>query len=105
MHFVKPIKVLSKLVFVIAIAAGLFLSIKLIQNNQSPRVTISFSSEGFIPAELSIRKGQTVIFLNNSNTQVWPASDPHPTHSIYPQFDPQQPIDPGQSWQFTFERE
>jgi len=31
-----------------------------------------------------------------------PASDLHLTHGIYPEFDPQEPIDPKNSWSFQF---
>src|SRR6185503_5181523 len=45
-----------------------------------------------------------VTFISNTGQPFWPASDPHPTHQIYPEFDPKQPIQPGKSWSFTFNR-
>jgi hypothetical protein len=32
----------------------------------------------------------------------WPASDLHPTHGIYPEFDPQDGIPADEKWTFQF---
>ena len=56
------------------------------------------------PENLKIKLGQTVTFKNNSSQNKWPASNIHPTHGIYEQFDPKAAVPPGQSWSFTFER-
>lgn len=44
--------------------------------------TISFTSDGFSPAELSVKKGTIVTIVNNSSSQVQFSSDDHPTHRI-----------------------
>ncbi len=58
----------------------------------------------FIPETLQIAQGQTVEFVNRSLDPVWPASHIHPTHEIFPEFDPQRPLMPEESWRFTFDR-
>jgi plastocyanin len=61
-------------------------------------------AEAFSPSVVTISKGQTVTFVNVSDDDKWPASDFHPTHLLYPGFDAQRSIPPGQSYSFTFER-
>jgi hypothetical protein len=43
-----------------------------------------------------------VYFKNSTGADFWPASDLHPTHLIYPEFDPKKPIASGQTWSFVF---
>ena len=45
-----------------------------------------------------------MLFANESDTFFWPASNIHPTHQIYPEFDSKAPIESGDSWAFTFDR-
>lgn len=56
------------------------------------------------PRDLSIKKCTKVIFKNVSSEPHWPASDIHPTHGIYPEFDPKQPAAAGSEWSFVFDR-
>ncbi|MEX2008010.1 MAG: hypothetical protein WD850_00725 [Candidatus Spechtbacterales bacterium] len=58
-----------------------------------------------MPRELTIQLGDTVTFVNKSNRPIWPASNIHPDHSIYPEFDPKRPLEPGEEWSFTFTKE
>jgi plastocyanin len=76
-------------------------------------VTVMMTADGFSPSEFSIKKGQAVDFVNAASPtcnpasidcQFWPASNLHPDHSIYPEFDPRQPVVPGQVWTFVFDR-
>ncbi|NQV93223.1 cupredoxin domain-containing protein [Candidatus Kaiserbacteria bacterium] len=64
--------------------------------------TINLSDEGFYPQELTVSKGTTVTFTNTRDHYFWPASNLHPTHGIYSEFDPKKPISPTNSWSFTF---
>jgi len=63
---------------------------------------VTYLSSGFSPSTLTIKAGDTVTFKNSCSKDVWPASDPHPTHSDYPAFDPGKAIPPGGEWSFTF---
>jgi hypothetical protein len=67
-----------------------------------PDVVITRTENGFRPARVTIQKGQAVIFASETSTQFWPASDFHPTHSMYPAFDPKAPVEPGSTWRFVF---
>ncbi len=64
--------------------------------------TIDYSSSCYSPANQTIKQGDTIKFTNSSNKNMWPASDNHPSHTIYPEFDPDTSITPGSSWSFTF---
>lgn len=67
-------------------------------------VRVLRDEQGFSPRESSIKVCTRVIFKNNLPQAFWPASDIHPTHGIYPEFDPLQGINPGGSWFFVFDR-
>ena len=76
--------------------------------------TMMYGDDGYIPSSLSIAAGDTVIFQNISSKSTWPASNAHPTHTIYPGsgiqkcgggeviFDACGAIAPGQEWKFIF---
>jgi plastocyanin len=70
----------------------------------SGEATISVTNSGFSPASITVKKGTKVTFVNNGTNPVWPASNPHPTHTDYPGFDALSAVAPGQSWSFTFDR-
>lgn len=61
---------------------------------------VEITSGGFVPKEVVVDTSGTVIFVNNDKYPHWPASDVHPTHELYPEFDPRQEIEPGKSWVF-----
>lgn len=67
-------------------------------------LTVAMTSTGFNPASFSVKKGDTVCFKNTDTSVHQPASDPHPTHTIYPEFDPKHAVAPGESWCFVFDR-
>lgn len=69
-----------------------------------PSVSVRMSDTGYSTTTIAIRQGEAVSFVNESARDRWPASDLHPTHEIYPAFDPRQPLSPGKSWQFRFDR-
>lgn len=62
------------------------------------------TENGFVPEEITIRRGTKVRFVNQDSLWRWPASDLHPTHSVYPEFDPREAIAPSKEWEFTFEK-
>ena len=65
---------------------------------------VTFDADGFSPLRLEVEVGQQVLFTNESDTFFWPASNIHPTHQIYAEFDAKAPIESGGFWAFTFER-
>ncbi|MEK7135105.1 MAG: hypothetical protein AAB780_00160, partial [Patescibacteria group bacterium] len=48
---------------------------------------IRMTANGFEPKELTVTKGDEVLFINNDDTNRWPASNFHPSHTLYPEFD------------------
>lgn len=65
---------------------------------------VEYSPDGFKPNTLTVAKGDTVSFKNLSDEDFWPASDPHPLHSLYSKFDPKKPIPPGGVWSFKADK-
>lgn len=68
------------------------------------QVTVVLGEKGFDPQEVTLQKGGTVTFLTTRNKPFWPASNLHPSHTIYSEFDPMRPLQPSETWQFTFDR-
>lgn len=66
--------------------------------------TIVLKDDGFHPRVLTVREGETVTFRSERKKYYWPASDFHPTHTIFPEFDSKEPVSPDASWSFTFEK-
>jgi len=101
----------------------------LVGNGES--ITITYTSAGYVPKEVTISQGTEVIFENENDLKrefewkterrlslvfMWPATAIHPTHTIYPGssilkcggaekvriFDSCQGIAPQDSWSFIF---
>lgn len=78
----------------------------------SPKtVTITYADQGYSPSEVTIKKGDTVKWVNQGTEDMWTASGPHPAHTGYPTtggcinstFDSCTGIKSGSSWSFTFD--
>src|SRR3989344_3667849 len=65
---------------------------------------VKMTPNGFDPQEVTIDVNSSVLFVNQDKVQRWPASNVHPTHDIYPEFDPKEPIEPGKDWVFKPKR-
>ncbi len=81
---------------------GSLLQINSLPGAELEPVVVELTEAGFSPNELTILKGQKVIFKTSRGKQFWPASNPHPTHIIYDTFDPQEPVPPEETWAFQF---
>lgn len=68
-----------------------------------PKAVI-MSKNGFEPREVTLKQGATVRFVNKGRVDRWPASNFHPTHDLYPEFDPKKPVKPGESWDFVADK-
>lgn len=66
-------------------------------------LTVNYTDAGFSPASVSINKGDTVKFMNNSNGGMYVASGPHPIHTNYSAFDAKRSYAKGESYSFTFD--
>lgn len=68
----------------------------------SAQTIIQMTDTGFVPNSVTINRGGTVVFESTGTEDHWPASNPHPVHTIYSEFDSRHPILPGATWSFTF---
>lgn len=85
-------------IIVLLITAGAFFYRGYFSGAPAQTFTIIISDEGFSPDPVTVQKGTKIIFANNGKNPHWPASDFHPTHGIYPEFDPLAGIPPGEEW-------
>ncbi|MFT7507310.1 MAG: hypothetical protein ACI92I_000453 [Acidimicrobiales bacterium] len=74
------------------------------QEKNTEVVTVVLTEEGYVPNELTIPLGTVVEFSTTIDRPHWPASNLHPSHGIYPEFDPMKPVASQNTWQFTFDK-
>ncbi|PIW36554.1 MAG: hypothetical protein COW24_05110 [Candidatus Kerfeldbacteria bacterium CG15_BIG_FIL_POST_REV_8_21_14_020_45_12] len=88
------------------------------ETSSSGSVVVHITDTGYVPALITVSRGEEVVFENLSNEERWPASDSHPTHTFYDDstleqhclnsqsaaFDACGPIASGDSWSFRFDR-
>jgi plastocyanin len=77
-------------------------STTLTKPKELPVFQIDYTDQGFSPAEATIQLGTLVSFKNSSAIPMWTASDPHPTHTDYPEFDAKKDYAPGETFSFYF---
>jgi len=79
---------------------------------------VAYTDGGYAPGSLTIKKGDTVVFKNQSTKLMWTSSAMHPLHMVYggksledhcpdvenDDFDQCQNANPGESWAFTFNK-
>jgi plastocyanin len=80
--------------------------------NQTPATshTVEYTDQGFNPSTITIKKGETVTWVNHGSDDMWVASNPHPIHNGYPEsggcinsvFDACAGFGSGKSYSFTF---
>jgi hypothetical protein len=63
-------------------------------------VRIVLTDKGWEPSKVLISEGTTVVFSSQRPYPYWPASNEHPSHSIYPEFDPKEPVMASSTWSF-----
>ena len=72
---------------------------------------VSYTDRGFEPPALTIKKGETIRFTNNSGGGLWVASVARPGATVYPgqsdcgvsAFGTCAALKPGDFWEFTFD--
>lgn len=88
-----------------AASAVLMYALKVPEPQREPvQVSVVLGEKGFDPQEVTLQKGATITFSTTRNKPFWPASNLHPSHTIYSEFDPMRPLQPSETWQFTFDR-
>jgi plastocyanin len=66
------------------------------------RSVVTYTDSGFAPQPLSIKKGSTVTFVNESSRGMWVASGVHPTHQLLPGFDQLSTSPKGGTYEYVF---
>jgi len=87
-----------RLLLVLLLALALYFPKIVFAHSQTQ--IIEMSPEGLKPNSVTVDQNSTIIFLNKDKDSRWPASNIHPTHELYSEFDPKKPIKPGESWPF-----
>jgi len=67
-------------------------------------VKVSLTDEGFDPEKVEIEVGDMVEFINESNSDMWVASNPHPAHTKLPTFDEFRTVKTGGRYRYTFDK-
>lgn len=81
---------------------------------------ITLTENGFSPASVTVARGETVRFINESSRGMWVGADEHPTHTEYDgtstrehcangmntaaSFDQCSSVTRGEFWDYTFEK-
>ena len=79
---------------------------------------VTYTDSGYSPGTLTVKRGETVTFKNQSSQSMWTASALHPTHRVYSgtsldehcqgsantAFDACKGILPGGLWSFKFDK-
>ena len=88
-----------------------------VHGTNAPNTLIVHMNEtGYTPQNMTVEVGTTIIFENVGNSDYWPASDSHPSHTKYSgttlaehcaegpalSFDACKGVSPQTSWAFTF---
>jgi len=79
--------------------------------NSTAVKVISITDDGFVSEEIKVEKGTTIVFRNDGQKQHWPASNFHPTHTLYPEeggcigskFDACRGLKTGEEYSFKFD--
>lgn len=65
---------------------------------------VRYTDKGFVPDKVEVPVGSTVEFINESSTDMWVASVPHPAHSKLPTFDQFRLYKKGAIYRYVFEK-
>ena len=101
-------KLETRKILILAIMLGAVFLVYRINGNsvlsgESRMIEVTLSSDGFEPENITINRGDTVKFTTTLDKQFWPASNLHPSHTVYPEFDPRRPLEPNETWSFRFD--
>lgn len=72
--------------------------------DEATPTVVSYSGSGFSPSSVTIKEGELVTFRNESDDEMWVASNPHPIHTALGGFDAGKNYSKGESYTFMFTR-
>lgn len=67
-------------------------------------VTVKYTNSGFVPARIEVAIGTVVEFTNESDKEMWVASDDHPSHEVLPTFDQFKTTGKGGTYTYLFDK-
>lgn len=73
-----------------------------VENDAQAEHVVTYTDEGFSPRVLRVKKGDQVLFKNETTTSMWVASGPHPYHTDLESFDAQRPFEQGETYSYVF---
>ena len=73
-------------------------------NMAMPMETIRYTSGGYVPANITVKSGTMVMFVNESDQDMWVASNGHPAHTDLPTFDQFEFSPRGSQYVYTFDQ-
>lgn len=68
------------------------------------KMSVTYGEGGFVPNSVTVKKGTTVVWTNQSKGGMWVASAVHPTHQLLPGFDQLKSVAEGGTYEYTFEK-
>ncbi len=71
---------------------------------QQEVANVQITANGFVPATIQVKAGTQVKWTNNDTAQHRVISDPHLKHDMLPELDSQEPLDPNDTFGFTFDK-
>lgn len=66
--------------------------------------TVRYTNQGYVPNQLEVTVGTVVQFINESDGDMWVASDEHPLHTDLPTFDQFKPTAKTSVYNYTFDQ-
>ncbi len=67
-------------------------------------VKVRYTDNGFVPSKIEVSTGTMVEFVNESNMEMWVASDVHPSHEKLPTFDQFRSFKKGGLYRYVFDK-
>ena len=65
-------------------------------------MVVTYTASGYAPNTITVKKGTTVTFVNQSSGGMWVASAVHPTHQLLPGFDQLASVAKSGMYEYTF---
>jgi len=67
-------------------------------------VSVTYGANGFVSNVVTVKKGTTVVWTNQSQGGMRVASAVHPTHQLLPGFDQLKSVNAGGTYEYAFEK-
>ncbi len=99
-----PVYIVIGVVCFVLLGIGAIILLRQPTMQTGDTVTVILTEDGFQPEKITVRKATIVTFRSETGEFFWPASNLHPSHEIYSEFDPKEPIAIDKTWSFRFDK-